>query len=207
MVTKLVSEFVGSNSYIVKNSLGQALIIDAGVSASEIKKHLIGETVVGVVLTHLHFDHSYYLKQILEEFNCKAYVSKKAEQFLIDSENLTLASAFGVNVELPKNFKFVDNGKLKIGNFELTIILTPGHSPDSMCALLGSMLFCGDTLFLDAIGRTDFKLSSVSDMLNSLKVLKNIKFDVALSGHGKQSGYSDQQQNIDYFIGVLSQIM
>jgi glyoxylase-like metal-dependent hydrolase (beta-lactamase superfamily II) len=68
------------------------------------------------------------------------------------------------------------------------------------------MLFCGDTLFLDAIGRTDLALSSVEDMVLSLKKLKNVKFDTALSGHGRQSSYSDQQQNIDYFIDLLQNL-
>jgi len=63
MVTKLVSEFVGSNAYIIKNNSNEALIIDAGVNACKIKKHLNGEKVVGILLTHLHFDHSYYCWQ------------------------------------------------------------------------------------------------------------------------------------------------
>ena len=206
MVTKLVSEFVGSKAYIIKNNSNEALIIDAGVNACEIKKHLNGEKVVGILLTHLHFDHSYYLRELIKEFGCKAYVSINAKKYLNNAEDLTLANAFGLSVQLPTELEFVNNQEIKIGNFIVKVLLTAGHSPDSVCYLIGSMLFSGDTLFLDAIGRTDFKLSSVSDMLNSLKVLKQTKFDCVLSGHGRQSGYSDQQQNINYFIELLEQI-
>lgn len=205
MVTKLNGQFFGSNSYIIKNNNSEALIIDACVSAEEIKKYVKGFKVVAVLLTHLHFDHSYFLNEIITEFKCPIYVSEKAKKYLLNAD-LTLSNAFNVNFVLPTNFNYLTNQQLNLGSYSIKVFLTPGHSPDSACFLIGSMLFCGDTLFLDAIGRTDFKLSSVSDMLNSLKLLKDVKFDIALSGHGKQSSFSDQQKNIEYFIDLLTNL-
>lgn len=204
MVTKINGKLLGSNLYIIKND-NQALIVDAGASVKEIKQHLTGEKVVGVLLTHLHFDHSLFLKEICAEFECNAFVSKHAKSFLKNPNDITLANAFGVQVELPNSFEWVSDGMLTIGEFNLTAFLTPGHSPDSACFLIGSMLFCGDTLFLDAIGRTDLKHSSVSKMIDSLKTLKEVKFNVALSGHGKQSDYFTQQKNIEFFIDLLQE--
>lgn len=205
MVTKINGQFFGSNTYIITNNNNQALIIDAGASVEEITKHTQGLNVVGVLLTHCHFDHSYFLEQITKHFNCPAFVGGLAKPH-INSPLLTLGEAFGAPFNFPQNVTFVAEGNFNVGDFNVECIFTPGHSADSVCFLVGSMLFCGDTLFLDAIGRTDLALSSVDDMVLSLKKLKNVKFDTALSGHGRQSSYSDQQQNIDYFIDLLQNL-
>lgn len=203
MITKYVSKLVGSNAYLVKNDNNEALMIDAGCSYETIKNDIKNVKVLGVLITHCHFDHIYFLKELLEKLNCPAYVSKNAQKEFYN-ENFNMGEMFGAKIELPtKNIVFVNEGMLTLGGFNINVLLTPGHSTDCACFLINSTLFSGDTLFYDAIGRTDFAFSSVAQMLNSLKKLQKVKFGVCLSGHGVQSDYNKQQENIEYFIELL----
>ena len=52
--------------------------------------------------------------------------------------------------------KFEDNDLIKVGNVEIKVISTPGHTIGGVCYLIEDMLFSGDTLFRGSIGRTDF---------------------------------------------------
>ncbi|MBQ4533828.1 MAG: MBL fold metallo-hydrolase, partial [Ruminococcus sp.] len=75
----------------------------------------------------------------------------------------------------------------------------PGHSEGSVCYVCGNVMFTGDTLFHDSIGRTDFPGSNPIDMRNSLCTLKMINGDFkVLPGHGPASSLRYEQNNNPY---------
>ena len=84
--------------------------------------------------------------------------------------------------------KSLNEGKIKIGNFDLEIIYTPGHSLDGISILWKNNLFTGDFLFYNTVGRVDLPTSNLKDLTNSLtKIIPYLKDGVIIyPGHGKE---------------------
>ena len=73
---------------------------------------------------------------------------------------------------------------VKVGQFDITCVHTPGHTPGSQCFLTNGCLISGDTLFLEGCGRTDLPGSNVADMFDSLNTLAQLPDStVVLPGH------------------------
>ncbi len=88
------------------------------------------------------------------------------------------------NINLFKNaklYKYENINQLPIKEFK--IIKTPGHTKDSIVILYKKILFSGDTLFHNGIGRTDFSDSEPKKMNDSLKKLKNLNYQILCPGH------------------------
>ena len=199
-IKQIVSSVLGSNTFIVENG-DNVLIIDAGAELNKVLDVVENKKVCGILLTHLHFDHVYFLADYVEHFGCKVYLN---DQKNVDNKNYTLSNMVG-GINLPKNCYVDVAGKsyVDIENFNVKCYSTPGHSADSMCYVIEENLFSGDTLFDGTIGRTDLPTSSVKDMLSSLELLKTLTFKTCFSGHGENSNYDDQIENIKYFIMEL----
>jgi glyoxylase-like metal-dependent hydrolase (beta-lactamase superfamily II) len=96
---------------------------------------------------------------------------------------------------------FVENDIFKIGENEIKVIHTPGHTPGSSCFLLGKNLFSGDTLFYTSVGRTDFEGGSFAQISNSIKD-KLFKLDDDITvypGHDLQTTIGYEKKYNCYF--------
>ncbi len=140
-------------------------------------------TITGALVTHGHFDHCNGVEDLLERKNVPIYVNKEEIRFL-DSIGPRADQLFG---SFPKeSLKAVSSGdKVKIGDVELTLIHTPGHTPGSQCFLLNNNLLTGDTLFVRGCGRCDLPGGDPKQMYESLtqKLLKLPDDTVVLPGH------------------------
>lgn len=199
-VKTIVSNTFGSNTHLLINN-SDVIIFDAGAELESVKEQLNNKCVKAIFLTHLHFDHVYNLASYVNQFNCPVYLFD--EQFANNS-NYTLDVMCG-KFNLPngcyKSLK--DKQFVNINGITVMCYHTPGHSYDSMCFQVKNHLFSGDTLFYGTIGRTDLLTSNTKEMLNSLEFLKTINFETCYSGHGQNSNYLDQEDNIKYFIMEL----
>ncbi len=83
--------------------------------------------------------------------------------------------------ENAKVYSYENMHELKIK--EIKVIATPGHTKDSVCFLYEDVLFSGDTIFHDGIGRTDFPESKPEKMQKSLEKLKKINYKILCPGH------------------------
>ena len=65
----------------------------------------------------------------------------------------------------------VEGDKLSVGNIDMKFVMTPGHSPEGICIIIEKekVVFSGDTLFAQSIGRTDFPGCSFEELINSIK--------------------------------------
>lgn len=201
-IESLIGSYMDVNCYCLTNDFGECLLIEAGCPVEEIKKLIGKNKVCGILLTHAHFDHCIYVKDYMEQFNVPVFASEYALR-AINDHNYNLAESWQLKEKLPiKELK--GDGKIKIGHFDIDYYYCPGHSPCSICFLIGGNLFAGDVLFNSGIGRTDFFASSKDDMINSLEKLKNVEFEYMYSGHGEKSDYQRQKRIIAVFSRFLS---
>ncbi len=199
---RIVSNHLESNTYVASIA-DECVIIDAGAEIGSVIKAVNGKRVVGILLTHGHFDHAFNILEYAAYFSCKIYASKKAETNLSDS-NKNYGENFAINDF--KNFVWVGDGSaLSLGkHFNISCYALPGHTACCMGYLIDNTLFAGDFLFKQGVGRIDLHDSSKQSMLSSLQKVKTIPFEIVASGHGEMSTSAEQKRNIEIFIKFLS---
>ena len=187
-VITLVSNKGLSNTYIIKNN-NKCVVVDCGVTVDAVKNKIGDCTVEAILLTHAHFDHIYYLKEYLQEFNCCVYGNKNClEKFCDENKNEScVLTSFRVNV-LIDNTKFkavLDNEILHFLDCEIKVIDLPGHSSCSVGYKIENNLFSGDTIFFNGVGRYDFWDSSREKLIESLNKIKALAPINIYCGHGE----------------------
>lgn len=181
---------LGTNCYVVKNSVGEALVFDPGGNGPELAAYLQKENIhpLAVVLTHGHSDHIGGVQALIDAFDIPLFINEKDVSMLSSGKtNLSSLIGYGVTVE-SDNIKYVTDGEtLPFSDFPFMVITTPGHTPGGTCYYDSEgILIAGDTLFRDSIGRTDFPGGSHEELLNSIRTKLYILPDETqvLPGHG-----------------------
>ena len=199
---QIVSSLLESNTFVAKKS-GECLIVDAGATPDQVAQKVGNDKVMGLLLTHGHYDHCFYTLEITKKFGCKIFASKKIVENLTDP-----AKNYGETFKIEdfSNFVFLkDKQEFSLGEFEISATLLPGHSKCSMGYLIDGTFFAGDVLFGQGIGRTDLYGGDKHEMLQSLITIQNnIAFDILASGHGEMSTAEKQKRNLNLFIRFLS---
>jgi glyoxylase-like metal-dependent hydrolase (beta-lactamase superfamily II) len=198
--SKYMHGVMEQNTYVLLNGKF-ALIIDAGAEIEEVKEVIGKRKVVGVMLTHLHFDHFWYVEKYVEEFDTEAYVVEGYENKFSDA---VLNGSYLIRKPIEKNvskkrIKYYAKN-LKLENFEVEVINSPGHAEDCVCLLIEKNLFTGDTIFSDCIGRIDLKDSSKDQMIESLENIKEIDFETAFPGHYESATKQEILKTISFYI-------
>jgi glyoxylase-like metal-dependent hydrolase (beta-lactamase superfamily II) len=188
------------NCYILASARGSsAIIIDPGAEEKKIRhileKHSLRPTFI--INTHGHIDHI----GCDDKFNIPIYIHKDDLALLKDPQlnlSLFLASAYKVN-SLIKTLE--DQEIIELDKLSLKVIHTPGHTPGGICLLLKSphnkILFSGDTLFCQSIGRTDFRGADEYTLIQSIKKrLFTLADDTVIyPGHGPSSSIAEEKKN------------
>lgn len=168
----LVTSLLGVNSYfLINEQTNQAVIIDGGENYKKIKQveQSLGVTIKAVLLTHAHFDHAGNAKK-LQDDGAKIYISKLDAPKL--KNELNLSGNFGRKFDyLDADYTFNDGERLNVCGFEIEVVMTPGHTDGSATFIVGNMMFTGDTLFLESVGRTDFPTGDREQLVASIKKL------------------------------------
>lgn len=164
----------------------EGIVIDPGGDEQKIlaKIDKMGLKIKYIINTHGHPDHTCANKQIKEATGARTVMHELDAKFFQTKEGKELSLKMGY---LPAEADVLAHDKdiLKVGNLELKLIHTPGHSPGSMCVYADGNLFTGDTLFVGAVGRTDLPGASLDQLINSLetKILPLPEDTVIWPGH------------------------
>ncbi|WFD12062.1 MBL fold metallo-hydrolase [Tepidibacter hydrothermalis] len=165
---------ISTNAYIIhdRHTL-DAAVIDPGDNSKLLINYINKNNLnlTHIILTHHHYDHIGAVKDLKKEYNSDVLIHKKDLKGLKNpSINLSKQSN-GKSISIDAD-KMVSNGSLiQIGNISLEVIHTPGHTKGGIClkAINQDIIFTGDTLFNDGIGRLDLPGGSEEDMINSIK--------------------------------------
>ncbi len=169
---------LGVNSYfLVNEDTNECVVIDSGENYKKIKQteEQNGFKIKAVLLTHAHFDHSGNAK-LLQDDGAKIYISEIDAKKLLNDENLSMDFGRKFNY-LTADFTFNDGQILDICGIKIKVVMTPGHTDGSATFIVDDMMFTGDTLFYDSVGRTDFISGNRQDLINSINKLFALEKD------------------------------
>ncbi len=175
---------LGTNCYIVRDAFsGKAAVVDPGGVNSRLLTALneIGEdNFQYILLTHGHFDHIEGVNFLLEKYKPEVVICVDEEPFLCDV-NLNLSRMIGSCPFEPvyADIRLQSGDTLDLGETKFKFLQTPGHTLGSGCYIFESdrVIFSGDTLFCESMGRTDFPTGDLREMSKSLQTLKNLSGD------------------------------
>jgi glyoxylase-like metal-dependent hydrolase (beta-lactamase superfamily II) len=188
------------NCYILSAEPGgRAIIIDPGADEDKIKRVLNKHRLkAGMVInTHGHFDHI----GCDDKFGVPVYIHQDDLPLLGDPHlNLSrfIASSYSVEAQAKA---LADKEKIELDGLQLEVIHTPGHTAGGICLLLqkpvNNILFSGDTLFFQGVGRTDFSGANERKLFKSIKEKLFILPDETqvYPGHGPASTIGSEKNN------------
>ena len=197
---RFVNSRFNSNTYVLWHPKYENIwVVDPGDTevVFEWMKDHSKTTILGILLTHAHFDHIYGINEILSRCpQCIVYV---ANEYGVETLNDAKKNGSKYTEEGPVVIK---GGVIVEYHFEslklwddllLQVLYTPGHSDDSVCYIVEGMLFTGDTLIKNVRTVTKLKTGSKEKLGESLKLLERFKGRglVVYPGHGECFEFDD----------------
>jgi hydroxyacylglutathione hydrolase len=197
-----------TNCYVLRqNDAAQdCLIIDPGLEADELLELLEEQKLnpLAVILTHGHIDHIAGVTALRSRFpEIKLYIHKLDVEMLSEPMiNLSTMTGAGFTTE-PEDVSLQDGDVIDLAGVKLLVLHTPGHTPGgiSLYSKEAGVVFAGDTLFADSIGRTDFPGGSMSQLLNSvrLKLFTLPEKTEVYPGHGPATTIAAEKAHNPFF--------
>lgn len=178
------------NCYLVEHyATREMLLLDPGGDADAISSIINRKNgnLKCILLTHAHHDHIGAVKELSEAYDAPCYLHK-ADAKLLRLAPMYAARFTGKMVTAPDNVAlFEELLEITIGNCLISALLTPGHTPGSVCYLFEGFLFSGDTLLFEHVGRTDLPGGSVQAITQSVSQLMHMNFEHVnlFPGHGR----------------------
>lgn len=163
------------NCYLLEVN-NKVLVIDPGDDADKIIKRIGDREVVGIIVTHYHFDHIGALDELVKKYNINVY----------DKSNMSE----GIN---------------KVSEYVFEVIYTPGHKEDAITIYFNEnkVMFCGDFIFKDSIGRCDLPGGDIREMIDSIEKIKKYDRNIVIyPGHGDKTTLDYEINNNMYFLDV-----
>ena len=206
MIFKQVFDTKSSTyTYLIASAKGrEAVIIDPVIENVEHYINLLNELdlkLVKVIDTHIHADHVTGASKLKQITNCSTLMGEHTPADTVE-------------------IKVKDGEDIKIDNFNIKSLYTPGHTSDSYSFLLNNNLFTGDTLLINATGRTDFQNGNSIDAYNSLfnKLLKLPDETLVYPGHDYNGKFSStignekkfnprlQVNSVEEYVDIMSKL-
>lgn len=196
----------GAITYLIfdKKTL-EGAIVDCTSSVGEIEK-FVKENNINlkyILITHGHFDHVYCISEMKEKFPSALVLMHKDDMDLLNDVGsyCAMAGVEGIKVPCVDGLLDENSHNLTLGEKEIKLIHTKGHSKGGMCYLIDNVLFSGDTLFEGSIGRCDLPGGSFSEIEKSIKEKLFIlpKETVVYPGHGDKTTIEYEKNHNPYF--------
>ena len=198
-IEKFVLGSMGTNCYLLINEDTKDLVVvDPATCPDYLVSHIKSNGYIpkAILLTHAHFDHVMGIDGWVKEFDIPVYLHEDEKQILEDPR-LNLSGVFGTNYSYNKASCLQDKQILELAGFKFKVIHTPGHTAGGCCYYeeAEAVLFSGDTLFCQSVGRSDFPTGSMSTLVRSIKeILFCLPDDVMVyPGHNDVTCIADEK--------------
>lgn len=193
------------NCYLVISEAGNAALIDAPEGAERIlaAAEKNGAKIKKILLTHGHCDHIESLAEIAARTGAEVCIHELDAGKLTDSYT-NLSEFFAEYLEKSADpysgaTCLSDGDTVKLDELTFTVLHTPGHTSGSVCYIIDDVMFSGDTLFKNSIGRTDMPDGNQITLFESLKLLEDYRGEhedyKLLSGHGAETTLKRERDN------------
>lgn len=159
-----------TNCYILEKS-NTCIVIDPGDELDKICKNITCKPLC-ILVTHRHFDHVGVLNELSNKYSIPIY-----------------------------DYNSLKEGNINMGDYNFEVIYTPGHTRDSITYYFyqDNIMFTGDFIFYESIGRTDLATGNIIDMKNSIQKIKKYTDNIKLyPGHGISTYLQYEKQNNIY---------
>ena len=170
-IKKIITGSLDENCYVlIKNK--ECLIVDPGSDYPKIKEQIGDNKILGVLITHSHFDHNGALRNFLTKRSIKIFKRSNLEE-----------------------------KEYTIGSFTFKCLYTPGHSKDSVTFYFEEeqVMFIGDFIFKDSIGRVDLPGGDAKEMNSSIQKILTYSNDIKLyPGHYEETTLGYEKENNTY---------
>lgn len=190
-----------TNCYIVGcGQTNQAAVIDPSWDGQLIvdRAEEEGWQVTHILLTHSHFDHVGGLADVKQLTQSPIYVHPEAIPMLESAVMAARLWQISIPAPPPSDIMLQDDQVVKVGRLRLKVLFTPGHAPGHVCFYLQEhdVLFDGDVLFQQSIGRTDLPGGDYDLLMRSIRqrVLVLPDETAVLSGHGPATTIGQEKQ-------------
>lgn len=164
--------YLQTNCYLIIKE-NKCLIVDPGDESEKIINNIGLLNPIGILLTHHHYDHVGAVKDLEKKYGIKTYDKNSFKE--------------GIN---------------DIDDFIFEVIYTEGHTEDSITFYFKEekVMFCGDFVFKDTVGRCDLPTGDFNQMLKSIEKIKQYNDEITFyPGHGDKTTMSYEKKNNEYF--------
>lgn len=188
-----------TNCYIFQDeNTREAICIDPGGDLEKIEEmlNIMNAKLKYIYLTHSHLDHIEKARELKEKAGGEILISRKGAEN-INNSDINLANLINTSINIEIDSRVDDKDILHVGDIELKVIYTPGHTDDSTCLYCESenLVFTGDTLMYMRCGRCDFPTGNKKDLRKSLKKLFLLPENTFVyPGHGLPTTIKDEKE-------------
>ena len=194
---------IDNNNYlIIDEESREAALVDCSAVDGDINEELErqGAKLKYILLTHGHFDHIAGIRPGGNPSSAERpqIVMHKADLGWLEKANQYMPMFGMPSITIPKIDIFVQDGDiLKLGNMEIKVIHTPGHTQGGVCYLADGKLFSGDTIFREAVGRCDLEGGDFDQIVESIenKIFTLPPETLIYPGHGRMTSVEWEKEH------------
>ncbi len=152
---------------------GRGLLIDPGDEPDLLKQAVadLGVTIEAILITHCHFDHVGAVAELARATKAPVHCPAGEVMMLENINDYVRFPGFGPFESYSPEVTVAGGDRLELAGFDIEVLSTPGHSPDHVTYVIGTMAFSGDVLFQGSIGRTDLPGSDPAILMQSIAML------------------------------------
>ncbi|MFC2130059.1 MBL fold metallo-hydrolase [Bacteroidota bacterium] len=200
-----------TNCYVIIDyNKNNALIVDCAFDGADSLFEILDKHKVkldATILTHSHWDHSGDAMELHRKTGAPVLVHKDDEYRLLEPNKNTIMQ-LPFEIEAIKPHKYLEHGEIfSFNDIDFEVRHTPGHTEGSICLVnhKEKVVFAGDTIFNQSIGRTDLPGGSTELILNSIReqlMTLNDSYKV-YCGHGPSTTIGEERRNNPFLTGIF----